>query len=116
MKGYINMINTIVLVRKISLFFIFIVIMNCSLFRNPPEPRTVKGMIFITGNEPFTRLALEDIKGNVYYLQCSKEMEKKLWDLQGKEVLIYYDSINTNEAGTFVKIKEYVIIDKEHEG
>ncbi|MFO7888961.1 MAG: hypothetical protein R6V04_01330 [bacterium] len=106
--------NTIVIVRKISLFFIFIVIMNCSLFYNTHEARTIKGVIFITGNEPFTRLALEDINGNVYYLQCSEEMVKKLWDLQGQEVLIYYNSINTNETGTFVKVKKYIIDDKEH--
>lgn len=108
------MMNTVVIVRRISLFFIFIVIINCSLFNKTRETRTIKGEVFITGNEPFTRLALEDIKGNVYYLQCSEEMGKKLWDLQGQEVLIYYDKINTNEAGTFVKVKKYIIDDKEH--
>jgi len=107
--------NTMVIVRKISLFFIFIVIINCSLFNKTRETRTIEGVVFITGNEPFTRLALEDIKGNVYYLQCGEEIQETLWDLQGKEVLIYYDSIDTNEAGTFVKVKKYIITDKEHE-
>jgi len=107
------MMNTMVIVRKISLFFIFIVIINCSLFNNTRDIRTMKGVVFITGNEPFTRLALEDIKGNVYYLQCSEEMEKKLWNVQGQEVLIYYNSINTNRAGTFIKVNKYIIDDKE---
>lgn len=107
--------NIIIILKRISLFIFFIAIIHCSLFRDVQPEQKIKGRIFITGNEPFTRLALEDMKGKVYYLQCSDKIQETLWDLQGKEVLIYYESIDKNEAGRFVKVKKYIIINKEHE-
>ena len=87
---------------------------NCSFFQSFSKDEKLKGRIYITGNEPFTRLALKDKNGNVYYLQCEKNMKEQLWELQGKAVVIYYVSIDSNEAGKFVKVKEFKVINKEY--
>ena len=87
---------------------------NCSFFQSSGKDEELKGRIYITGNEPFTRLALKDRKGDVYYLQCEKNMKEQLWELQGKAVVIYYVSIDSNEAGKFVKVKKFKVINKEH--
>ena len=102
------------ILRKISLFFLFFIIINCSFFHDIHEVQRVKGRICITGNEPFTQLTLEDKEENIYYLNCNEKIKNQLWDLQGKEVLIYYVSINYNKVGKFITVKKYSIINKEH--
>ncbi len=100
--------------KRILISLFLLVMINCSFFQSSGKDEKLKGKIYITGNEPFTRLALKDRKGNVYYLQYEKNMKEQLWELQGKAVVIYYVSIDSNEAGKFVKVKKFKVINKEY--
>jgi hypothetical protein len=99
--------------KRIFISLTLLVMINCSFFQPSGKDGNLKGRIFITGNEPFTRLALKDRKANVYYLQCEKNLKEQLWELQGKAVIIYYVSIDSNEAGKFVQVKDFKVLHKE---
>ncbi len=92
---------------------IFLLFCSCSLFKTDNTNSAIKGRVYITGNEPFTRLALEDKKGRIFYLTCDEKVKKELWKFQGKAVLIYYTEILRNKAGKFIKVIKYELIDKE---
>jgi len=48
---------------------------------------TVVGTLYVTGNEPFTRLAVEADSGKVYIIALQpKEIYDELWKLQGRKV------------------------------
>jgi hypothetical protein len=100
--------------KRIYIFLFFLILMQCSFFHKGGREGTLEGRIYITGNEPFTRLALENTEGDVFLLQCEKELEEELWQLQGKSVLIYYINVDSTAAGTFIKVKEFKTMNKEY--
>jgi hypothetical protein len=50
------------------------------------EERTVEGIIYITGNAPFTKLALDLGEGNYCILICNSDQEKLLRSNLGQKM------------------------------
>ncbi len=57
------------------------------------QTRTIVGKIYLTGNEPFTKLALEVATGKTYILQCTGETQELLLTNQGKLVKLHVDRV-----------------------
>lgn len=50
--------------------------------------RTLKGTIYVVGNEPFTHLALQDSAGRMHRIKGPKAIEDVLYQRQGKPVVL----------------------------
>jgi hypothetical protein len=46
----------------------------------------VTGVIYVTGNEPFTTLILSVSPGVQYHVEADSSLKSLLWQLQGKRV------------------------------
>lgn len=68
---------------------------------------TVRGTIYVIGNEPFTSLAIQDSLGTMYRISASKEIQDKLLARQGKMVELEYSRIDTNYEGVTLSIKAF---------
>jgi hypothetical protein len=47
---------------------------------------TVTGVLYVTGNEPFTTLMLSVSPGVQYHVEADSSLKSHLWQLQGKRV------------------------------
>jgi hypothetical protein len=56
------------------------------------------------GNEPFTKLGLKTESGNIYILQCSKELDVLLSAKQGVQLKLQYNGVRSTPEGTIVTI------------
>jgi hypothetical protein len=74
---------------------------------------TVAGVIYVTGNEPFTKLGLLTLDGTMYILKCTKEMESDLRTKQGNIVNVHYDGREQIPGGQALKV---VKIEYLHQG
>jgi len=54
---------------------------------------TIVGKVYLTGNEPFTKLALEVPTGKTYILQCTGKIRGLLLTNQGKLVKLHVDRV-----------------------
>ena len=58
-----------------------------------PTELNVYGRVYVSGNEPFTKLTLEAESG-YFYLESTEEIESYLWDNQDKFFNLIYRPIN----------------------
>ena len=65
---------------------------------------TVTGVLYVTGNEPFTKLGLQTQDGTMHILKCTKEIESDLRTKQGKIVTIYYNGMEQIPEGQALKV------------
>jgi len=91
--------------RAVRLFALLVILIAFLLGACSPyglresSMRTVVGVLYVTGNEPFTRLALE-VKGSPpYLLRCPKEVEAILLKNQGRLVRIHAKRIEDVPEG-----------------
>ncbi len=54
----------------------------------PGVQGTLRGVVYVVGNEPFTYLALQDSAGEMHRIHGTKNLEDALYQRQGKEVVI----------------------------
>ena len=75
------------------------------------------GTLFVSGNEPFTFLAIatDDYNNTVYKIECEESLKNELWSLQGKTVDLYYDEIKKYERLNIAIINRYSVKDFENE-
>jgi major membrane immunogen (membrane-anchored lipoprotein) len=71
------------------------------------EQGSMEGTIYSIGNDPFSKLGLESVDGNMYILKCSKELEKELYTKQGKILKVYYESRDGTPEGRTLKIVKF---------
>ena len=67
----------------------------------------IHGKVYITGNEPFSQLAIEDTEGTVYLISCSKKTESELQNLQGQFLRLHYSEIIRTKDQNTVTIEHY---------
>ncbi|MEE9190031.1 MAG: hypothetical protein V3U16_04585 [Candidatus Neomarinimicrobiota bacterium] len=70
--------------------------------------QTIKGRLYVTGNEPFTQIAVETKEGEVYRLQGVKDIIGELRSLQGQIVSLTCKDIKTIDrfqSATVVKFE-----------
>jgi len=86
------------MIKKIgSIFFLVTVsLMACWPCRKM-ESRVLEGCIYLTGSEPFTKLAIESTDGNIYLLDCSEELKNKLTKMQNQTVQLLCSKIIIRE-------------------
>jgi hypothetical protein len=75
--------------------------------------QTITGRIFITGNEPFTELALETPSNEVYKLNADEELKSELWQQQGKVVEIQCKDIQQFERFNIATAVKYKIAQEQ---
>ncbi|MFC1527682.1 hypothetical protein ACFL5D_02925 [Candidatus Neomarinimicrobiota bacterium] len=77
----------------------------------------ISGTLFVSGNEPFTHLALASDKNNqtVYRIECPDSLRKELWQLQGNNVELVYSQIKEFDKITTAVVKSYKLIEIDKE-
>lgn len=93
-------------VKILILFLILLTALGCA-GKKETVKGTVRGTIYVIGNEPFTSLAIQDSSGQMYRISASKEIEDKLLARQGKMVELEYSGIDTTYEGVTLSIKAY---------
>ena len=68
------------------------------------QVRVLAGTIYVTGNEPFTRLALQAVDGRAYILKCEKDVEVMLDRSQGKKFTIRFSVIEYLAEGPVITV------------
>ncbi|CUS78578.1 hypothetical protein JGI7_00996 [Candidatus Kryptonium thompsonii] len=87
------------------IFITFTFIIGCSVFRFYSEDQhQIKGKIYVTGNEPFTELAIQDENGEVFLISKNSPVYKELWKNQGSTVILEIERRETkgNEKGKLI--------------
>jgi hypothetical protein len=65
---------------------------------------TVTGVLYLVGNEPFTKLGLQIPDGTMYILKCTKEVESDLRSNQGKIVNVHYNGMEQIPEGQVLRV------------
>ncbi len=65
---------------------------------------TATGRVYVIGNEPFTKVALEVSAGTMYVLECAPDMEAMLRRKQGRMVKIHFTKTGRVPEGLSVKV------------
>jgi hypothetical protein len=65
---------------------------------------TITGVLYVTGNEPFTKFGLQTSNGTMYILKCTKEIESDLRTKQGKIINVYYDGREQIPEGQVLRV------------
>ena len=68
------------------------------------QVRLLVGTIYVTGNEPFTKLALHGEDGNLYILRCEKTVEEELNQSQGRTYEIRFSLIEQLPDGPTIHV------------
>ncbi len=93
--------------RFFSLLLVAISVCGCvGSKQSIPERGTITGRIFVIGNEPFTKLAIETSEGLMYPLKCDKATEFELRKNQGHMVHIEYDGIEQAPEGRTLQVRK----------
>jgi len=93
-------------------FFICGCCSKCS--QSSEEDKFAEGYITVVGNEPFAKLALKTDTDQIFLLQLSAELEKKLWGKQGFYYHIAYSDLITNEGVTTIIVKKVSPLNQEN--
>lgn len=75
---------------------------------------SLTGILNVIGNEPFTKLGLQDSNGTMYILKCTKEMESELRTKQGKKVSVYYRDREQIPEGQALKVVKFEFFQQPH--
>ncbi len=94
-----------------SLFLILIFIVGCSSWFHSSGQSKIKGEIYVTGNEPFTELAIKDENGKVFLISKNSPVYQELWKSQGSIAILEIERKETkgNEKGKLV-VKGFKIL------
>ena len=94
----------------LSIFLIFsIFTVECA----KSDIQTVEGRLFVTGNEPFTELAIETSANVVYKLTYPEEMAGELGQLQGKVLVIKCKNVQSYNRFNTATVVSYKLSDNQ---
>ncbi len=85
----------------------------CNCGKNLDENYTVKGIITVIGNEPFTKLAVRTDDNKIYVLQISKELKDELWKKQGNYYYVKFSDLREEEGVSTLVVEKVIPINKE---
>jgi hypothetical protein len=103
--------NKIIVVIILFCFSIFFESCSCNCGAN--NENVVKGYIAVVGNEPFSKLAVQSDDNKTFILECSKELEKELWQNQGTRYYIHYSSFRKEGDRTILAVEKVIPIEIE---
>ncbi len=102
---------TVIYSFRIFLYLLFILFsVECSI-KPQQTPKTMQGRIFVTGNEPFTHLAIEVPSGKVYLISKDSPDYPVLWKLQGKVVEVKFKFLTKDQTQT-IFVEKFQLIKK----
>lgn len=84
----------------------------CTGARVETSGGVIQCKIYVTGNEPFTRLACEDAEGVVYLLSGSKELQETLLKVQGRIVRLHCSRIKKQGKQNFATVERFKLLEK----
>jgi hypothetical protein len=87
---------------------------GCSGAKNTLQTQNITGIIVVTGNEPFTHLAVQTGPSGIVILDCDKETKGFLLNNQGKTVKISYKRIDNTKTPNVVYVEKFEIIPGEN--
>ncbi len=95
------------------IFLTLILAYGCYFGAFTGENFQVKGRIYVTGNEPFTELAIQSDDGKTYLISKNSPVYKQLWNAQGSIVVIEVEKQETEgmEKGKLF-VKSFKILSK----
>lgn len=80
-------------VHRYGFLLLSFFLLSCSGSKQDDGSGLIEGKIYMTGNEPFTHLAVEREDGQVFILSGPEELMKELQELQGKTVKLQCSKI-----------------------
>jgi len=83
----------------ISITLVLTIVFGCT-----GKTNTLNGTIFVSGNEPFTYLALKGENDTYYKLECDDTLKKELWSMQGTSVKIEYADLKESDKETIITV------------
>jgi len=92
--------------NKYLILIIVTVILGCA------SKQSISGTIYISGNEPFAQLSLMTHDDTFYIIECSDELKKELWQLQGQIAILYIDKLENFETINIAHVKKYELKEK----
>ena len=91
----------------ILIITIFLLFIGCT-----GKANTISGTVFVSGNEPFTYLALKGEDGTFYKLNCDEPIEKELWSKQGQVVSLEYTEVKEIDRESIIMVNKIIKLDK----
>lgn len=100
--------------RSILLLSFLFALSSCSSSEwSTSETRVVTGRVYVTGNDPFTKLAVQLDGGKVYILKCSGEVEKKIQSNQGRIMKITARGAQREPEGAAIEVLDAELVTQE---
>jgi len=91
--------------------FLIIGLIGCA--GNCKTNNKLSGTLYVTGNEPFTYLALDTKDRTIYKIECSDSLKKELWQFQGQTVELKYDELKKFEKLNIAVVNGYSVKELE---
>jgi hypothetical protein len=82
--------------------------LKASLYFASTVNDTLTGVLYVTGNEPFTKLMLSVSPGMQYLVEANSSLKSQLWQLQGKHVSVI-GMKKYNPAGIRINVSSFYI-------
>ena len=102
-------------VRGYGILFLLlsIFLLSCSGSKQDDGSGLIEGKVYMTGNEPFTHLAVEREDGEVFILSGPDELMKDLEEMQGMTVKLQCSKIVRGKTENSAVVKRYERVETE---
>jgi hypothetical protein len=75
------------------------------------EVRSVTGILYVTGNEPFTNLSLQtDGGGTLRIRKDTSAVYRELWKLQGQKLRVEFRSFESKSDTLSISVERYELV------
>lgn len=75
------------------------------------DSRTLVGILYVTGNEPFTNLALQTEDGKMHVVRRdTTALYSELWKLQGRKLLVWFRLRESKLDSSLISIERYSLV------
>ncbi len=88
-----------------AIILLVVVVIGCA--GNSKSNNILTGTIYVSGNEPFTHLALKSIDDRYYKIECSESLRNELWKLQGNIVELEVEELKEFEKLNIATVNGY---------
>jgi hypothetical protein len=94
----------------LSIFFILsLLTVECT----KSDIQTVEGRLFVTGNEPFTELAIETSANVVYKLTYPEKLADELGQLQGNVLIVKCKNVQSHDRFNTATVVSYKLSENQ---
>ena len=96
----------------LSCLLVTVVLSGCRWHRElSQEPRDLVGVLYVTGNEPFTNLSLRTEDGGMHMIQKDTTLfYSELWKLQGLKLRVRFRPVASKSDSLSIIVERYDIV------